>query len=177
MLVPGVGSSSVRPFTSYTSLTQTCRPRCSVDLADHAAAQILLGVFAKADIAGLGIAQRPAVGGALALLVDIEDLQTGAVRIDVGHMHRIAVAELGAGPAVRQGAVFGVEQASVMVDGCCAVHNFHAAVPINVSSRNAVVALPGQNAVHRSVPTARWQPLSLKGFAIGTKPESIPHTL
>ena len=33
-----------------------------VDLADHAAAQILLGVFAKADIAGLGVAQRPAVG-------------------------------------------------------------------------------------------------------------------
>ena len=56
---------------------------------------------------------------------------------------------LGTGPAVRQGAVFGVEQASVMVDGCCAVHNFHAAVPINVSSRNTVVALPGQNAVHR----------------------------
>ena len=120
-----------------------------VDLADHAAAQILLGIFAKADIAGLGIAQRPAVGGALALLINIEDLQTGAVGVDVGHMHRIAVAELGAGPAVRQGAVFGVEQASVMVDGCCAVHNFHAAVPINVSSRNTVVALPGQNAVHR----------------------------
>ena len=50
-----------------------------VDFADHAAAQILLGVFAKADIAGLGIAQCPAVGGALTLLVHIEYLQTGAV--------------------------------------------------------------------------------------------------
>ena len=119
-----------------------------IDLADHAAAQILLGIFAKADIAGLGITQRPAVGGALALLVNIKNLQTGAVGVDVGHMHRVTVAELGAGPAVRQGAVLGVEQTAVMVDGCRAVHDFHAAVAVNVGGGNAVVALPRQNAVH-----------------------------
>ena len=89
MLVPGWAVPACSPFTSYIPDPDLQAAGVRVDLADHAAPRSS-SAYSPADIAGLGVAQCPAV--ARSPSQTLKTLDRGC-QVDVGHMHRIAVAE------------------------------------------------------------------------------------
>ena len=159
-LVPGMASRRSAARSRCTGRASRCRRAGSPttrgrgtpgsDVADHAAAGVPAGVDAEEHLAGLGVAHGHAVRGQRGALVHGEDLQAGPVRVDVGDVHGVAVAEPGRRPgrgaALGQGGERAVQQAAVVVDGGGAVDDLLLAVAVHVGGAERVEALRGERA-------------------------------
>ena len=133
------------------------------------------GVGAEQHLAGRGIPHRRTVGREGAALVRGPDLEAGAGRVDVGHVHGVAVPEAhvlaGSRAARGQDVERAVEQAAVVVDGRGAVDDLVLAVAVDVGSAQRVEALRGDRRV-LGVGAVAAVGQSLNGFVIGTWPLS-----
>ena len=115
--------------------------------------------FAPEQCAGGGVAEFDGVG-VFRVFVDIEDFETGTVRIEVGDVHGVTVTELG-----------GVARSTITVDTHGTVDDFVAAIAVDVGDADAVVALAavGIGAVGGAVFIAVEEP-ALGEFAVAPVP-------